>query len=247
VLDRTPCRETIKVGLLFVGSGQRFEGDILANNQGSARYERFLRLLGDEWPLTGATFFTAGLDTRHDIDGRSALIHCDELTEMCFHVATRMPVRSEYKHFENKKRHVGNDSVTIVWLDAESSAFGPETLRGQCNLVNLVVQPLLRDRYRVSIVARHAPLAAALSWIADPNLPLVVGGASIAALIRRLCIVCHAFLCCMDEKPRADAGASQLQSPPGRYRYLPGFLERYEQIKRLGERGQQTTGPLKPG
>ena len=38
-----------------------------------------------------------------------------------FHVATMMPNLPSEKHFTNKKSHVGNDNVIIIYSDSKES------------------------------------------------------------------------------------------------------------------------------
>ena len=46
LLDRTPCVETHKIGLVYIGEGQTKENEILFNSKGSSRYMLFLHNLG---------------------------------------------------------------------------------------------------------------------------------------------------------------------------------------------------------
>jgi hypothetical protein len=65
--------------------------------------------------------FTGGLDTVADADGAYAYYWKDDVTQIVFHVATLMPGGSggpDDLAWVNRKRHIGNDYVTIVYNDA---------------------------------------------------------------------------------------------------------------------------------
>ena len=67
--------------------------------------------------------FTGGLDTTNDVDGEYAYYWQDDVTQIIFHVATMMPAASAAAgdgdmSWVNKKRHIGNDYVTIVFNDS---------------------------------------------------------------------------------------------------------------------------------
>jgi hypothetical protein len=66
-----------------------------------------------------------------------------------FHVATLMPGHDS--DILNKKRHIGNDNVHIVWKDAANSEYSPASLRGEFNFVQLLISPLSATQARVSV------------------------------------------------------------------------------------------------
>ena len=45
--------------------------------------------------------------------------------ETCFHVATLIPNRARFAKFQNKKRHIGNDFVIVLFADPPSPAVAP--------------------------------------------------------------------------------------------------------------------------
>lgn len=61
-----------------------------------------------------------------------------------------MPNLPSDKSFTNKKRHIGNDNVIIVYSDS-STPYKHDTLKGQFNFVNIVISPLDKDYYLVEI------------------------------------------------------------------------------------------------
>eukprot|EP00455_Lapot_gusevi_P037959 TRINITY_DN4257_c0_g1_i2.p1 TRINITY_DN4257_c0_g1~~TRINITY_DN4257_c0_g1_i2.p1 ORF type:complete len:238 (-),score=21.26 TRINITY_DN4257_c0_g1_i2:103-816(-) len=63
------------------------------------------------------------------------------MMEICYHVSTLMPNRARFPKFTNKKRHIGNDFVSVVFSDSPLP-FCPHTLSGQFNWVHIIVYPL---------------------------------------------------------------------------------------------------------
>ena len=69
--------------------------------------------------------FTGGLDTTNDADGEFTYYWRDDVTQIVFHIATMMPAGDPETGWVNKKRHIGNDYVTIVFNDSTRDfAFG---------------------------------------------------------------------------------------------------------------------------
>ncbi|KAF9104645.1 Tuberous sclerosis 2-like protein [Mortierella sp. AM989] len=141
VLDRTPVVDFHKIGVLYVGRGQTKESEILGNTHGSPEYTKFLTGLGSLVRLKNAKIYAGGLDLEMDFDGEYAYSYQDEITQMIFHVATMMPNHPNDVNFDFKKRHIGNDWVTIVFNESGADYdFG--TISGQFNFMTLVVTPV---------------------------------------------------------------------------------------------------------
>jgi hypothetical protein len=124
VLDLTPARDTVRIGIVYVGSGQSTELEIFGNLSGSVAYERFLRAIGHMVPLQGCTLYTAGLDRSNTLlDGEFALIYTDQLREVCFQVSTLLPNNPRHKTYLNKKRHIANNPVLIAFTEVYALLF----------------------------------------------------------------------------------------------------------------------------
>ena len=54
-------------------------------------------------------------------DGEYALVWRSETCQIAFHVATLMPTSGPDAAL-NKKRHIGNDCVTVVFMDDDEGA-----------------------------------------------------------------------------------------------------------------------------
>jgi RAP1 GTPase activating protein 1 len=74
-----------------------------------------------------------------------------------FHVSTLLPHSKSERQQLERKRHIGNDIVAIVFQEAET-IFNPECLTSQFLHVYLVVTPLDNDgtQYKVSVIQRDS-------------------------------------------------------------------------------------------
>ncbi|KAL2916928.1 Tuberous sclerosis 2-like protein [Polyrhizophydium stewartii] len=172
VLDRTPVIDLHKIGIVYVGPGQSTEQQILSNTSGSRTYTGFLHSLGRLFRLPGCRdVYTGGLDTSSEaVDGEFGLCSADDqrLAQVIFHATTLMPNRDYDPTCTAKKRHIGNDFVTIVWN--EGGAFTHATIPGEFNFFFVLIEPLGRW-------ATDAPLAAGASG----NVVFVAGGQAVVS------------------------------------------------------------------
>uniref|UniRef100_A0A671KGM7 Tuberin-like n=1 Tax=Sinocyclocheilus anshuiensis TaxID=1608454 RepID=A0A671KGM7_9TELE len=91
-----------------------------ANLYGSNRYAQFLTGLGKLIHLKDCDpdqIFLGGLDQYGD-DGEFTYCWHDDIMQAIFHIATLMPNRESDKGCCNKKRHIGNDFVVVVYNDS---------------------------------------------------------------------------------------------------------------------------------
>ncbi|KAF7340229.1 Rap-GAP domain-containing protein [Mycena venus] len=138
-LDRIPVIDTHKVGIMYVAPGQTTELEILGNTHGSPAYTRFLEGIGRLINLRGQLdVYAGGLDP--DEDGEYAYAWWDDIGQVLYHTATMMPSNPDDPQFTNKKRHIGNDFVRIVWNDS-GKPYRFDTLNTQFQFVNIVIEP----------------------------------------------------------------------------------------------------------
>lgn len=94
-LDKTNCKEMIKIGLIYVKPGQDNQRDILANDIASKRYTEFSAGIGWSIDLETHGFYKGGLAGA--IAGKTAPYFANELYEVIFHDITRMPTSADDK------------------------------------------------------------------------------------------------------------------------------------------------------
>ena len=85
-------------------------------------------------------------------------------TETLFHVVSWMPFVPGDTQQINRKRHIGNDAVHVVWSE-EQRKYNPKTIRTKLTEVVIVIYPLARSLCRVEIWKRDQ----------DGKAPLQVG------------------------------------------------------------------------
>ncbi|KAI9018101.1 hypothetical protein CLU79DRAFT_761716 [Phycomyces nitens] len=243
-LDRIPVVDFHKVGVLYVGPGQNHEVDILANTIGSPDYIKFLHGLGTIERLRGKAGNTGGLDREMDIDGRHAYFWKDDVTEMIFHVATMMPTNLERDpQCSAKKRHIGNDYVSIVYNDSGAD-YAFNTLPGQFNFVNIVVSPhsistetmatqalwgAENSFFRVELQRR--PDMPDIGPITEPKL---ISAHSLPGFVRQVALHANIFA-------QVQSGAN------GKREYVAHWRERLRHIRRVRDRATgNTSAPTTP-
>ncbi|ORX82164.1 hypothetical protein K493DRAFT_92663 [Basidiobolus meristosporus CBS 931.73] len=148
-LDKKPGRETIKIGVLYVGPGQEDESSILSNSKGSEAYEKFLHELGQEVSLDTHKGYLGGLE-RNQTTGKTAIYYSSTSVEMMFHDATRIPTDPSDAKQLKKKRHIGNDHVHIVWNEHHRE-YRRETIGGDFGNVQIIITPTSNGLFAIDI------------------------------------------------------------------------------------------------
>ncbi|KAI8367588.1 uncharacterized protein BYT42DRAFT_586812 [Radiomyces spectabilis] len=148
-LDRKHGRETMKIGLIYVGLGQEDETSILQNDQGSEIYNDFVKSLGWEIDIATHTGYLGGLE-RNLTNGACANYYCTSTLEMIFHDVTKMPTDLHDPKQLKKKRHIGNDHVHIVWNEHVRD-YRVGTIGGDFGNAQIIVTPLPNKLFSVQV------------------------------------------------------------------------------------------------
>ncbi|KAF2478809.1 hypothetical protein BDY17DRAFT_258521 [Neohortaea acidophila] len=147
IFDRTSALDSHKAGVIYIGEGQSTEDEILQNCMGSPDYHEFVLSLGTLTRLKDAAFNTQGLDRMDNADGEHTIVWHNTLTELVFHLPTFMPNNEDvHLNTANKKKHIGNDYVNIVFNNS-GSPFAMDTFPSQFNYVYIVITPSARTRF----------------------------------------------------------------------------------------------------
>ncbi|CAH1116150.1 unnamed protein product [Phaedon cochleariae] len=225
VLDLIAPYETHKVGVVYVREGQvNSEVDIYKNRFGSLRYVEFLQQLGSLVKLADVDpqiFFLGGLD-QHGNDGKFAYIWQDDLIRIMFHVATMMPNKESDPLCNNKKMHIGNNYVTIVYNES-GAEFNNSTIKGQFTFACVIIQPLDHGINKVVVKVKEE-----LSNLLPLCEPKLVSDENVAILARQLAI--HANL--------ASLVVRSLKTPSSDP-YASNWLERLRKIKQVRSKVMQ--------
>ncbi|KAA3681032.1 uncharacterized protein DEA37_0007041 [Paragonimus westermani] len=171
-LDKFGVRETHKIAVFYVGSGQEDKQSILANQTASLEFENFVAGLGWEVDLLTHRGFRGGLE-QSGRAGSSTPYYATATLEVIFHVSTRMPSSTQE---DLKYKHLGNDEVMIIWTE-NVRTFTRSVLRTQFGDVLIVISPLPNGLFRVevrreSVVGFFGPIVhvAVLDSISLPSL-----------------------------------------------------------------------------
>ncbi|XP_039326897.2 signal-induced proliferation-associated protein 1 [Saimiri boliviensis] len=129
-----------KVGILYCRAGQGSEEEMYNNQEAGPAFTQFLTLLGNVVRLKGFESYRAQLDTKTDSTGTHSLYTTYQDHEIMFHVSTMLPYTPNNQQQLLRKRHIGNDIVTIVFQEPGSKPFCPTTIRSHFQHVFLVVR-----------------------------------------------------------------------------------------------------------
>ncbi|XP_043260827.1 rap1 GTPase-activating protein 1 isoform X4 [Colletes gigas] len=147
-----------KFGVLHQREGQVTEEQLFGNRQITPAFQEFLDLLGQKIDLKDHKGYCGGLDTRHGQTGDSAVYEVFRGREVLFHVASLLPYSSGDSQQLQRKRHIGNDIVAIIFQE-EPTPFSPDMIASHflhAFIVVQVVDPCTPNtRYKVSITARN--------------------------------------------------------------------------------------------
>uniref|UniRef100_A0A8C0GWE3 GTPase-activating Rap/Ran-GAP domain-like protein 3 n=1 Tax=Chelonoidis abingdonii TaxID=106734 RepID=A0A8C0GWE3_CHEAB len=135
-----------KFGVLYAKDGQLTDDEMFSNETGSDSFQRLLNLLGDTITLKGWTGYRGGLDTKNDTTGIYSIYTVYQGHEIMFHVSTMLPYSKENKQQVERKRHIGNDIVTIVFQEGEESspAFKPSMIRSHFTRIFCFLDSFIR-------------------------------------------------------------------------------------------------------
>ncbi|XP_056588885.1 rap1 GTPase-activating protein 1 isoform X8 [Triplophysa dalaica] len=155
--DEHVINNNFKFGVIYQKFGQISEEELFGNNEESPAFVEFLEFLGQKIELHDFKGFRGGLDVTHGQTGSESVYHNFHNKEIMFHVSTKLPYTEGDTQQLQKKRHIGNDIVAIVFQD-ESTPFVPDMIASNFLHAYVVVQVenACSDNvlYKVSVTAR---------------------------------------------------------------------------------------------
>lgn len=148
---------TFKFGVLYQRFGQTTEEQLFANRVSSAAFDEFLSILGARIRLKDHTGYRGGLDTQYGQTGEEAVYEVFKDREIMFHVSTLLPYTENDPQQLQRKRHIGNDIVALVFQES-NTPFTPDMIASHFLHAFIVVQVMdpcsPNTRYKVSVTAR---------------------------------------------------------------------------------------------
>lgn len=147
-----------KFGLIYQRYGQVTEENLFGNRSHSPAMDQFLEMLGQRIDLSQHQGYKGGLDTVHGQTGRESVYQVFHEREIMFHVSTLLPFSDSDNQQLQRKRHIGNDIVAVVFQES-NTPFSPDIIASHFLHAYIVVQPInssssIEPSYRVSVTAR---------------------------------------------------------------------------------------------
>ncbi|XP_064649090.1 GTPase-activating Rap/Ran-GAP domain-like protein 3 isoform X4 [Lineus longissimus] len=164
VLEEQEGSVNFKFGVIYAKEKQTGDDEMYGNENGSEEFTKFVSLLGDRVSLRGWDKFRAGLDVKGNTTGEESIYTVYEGHEIMFHVSTMLPYSKDNKQQVERKRHVGNDIVNIVFIETEDSedqerspVFRPASMKTHFTHIFAVVTYNKReDSYRLNIYSEES-------------------------------------------------------------------------------------------
>ncbi|XP_036593798.1 tuberin isoform X13 [Trichosurus vulpecula] len=226
LLDQIPSYDTHKIAVLYVGEGQsNSELAILSNEHGSYRYTEFLTGLGKLIELKDCQpdkIYLGGLDVCGE-DGQFTYCWHDDIMQAIFHIATLMPTKDLDKYRCDKKRHLGNDFVSIIYNDSGED-FKLGTIKGQFNFVHVIITPLDYECNLVTLQCRKD-----MEGLVDTSVAKIVSDRNLPFVARQMAL--HANMASQVHHSRSNPTDI----------YPSKWIARLRHIKRLRHRIREET------
>ena len=142
-----------KFGVLYQKFGQTIEEELFGNNETTAEFDEFLNILGEKIKLKDHKGYRGGLDIQNGHTGDVAIYDVFQDREIMFHVSTLLPYTNGDSQQLQRKRHIGNDIVAIVFQE-RNTPFSPDMIASHFLHAFIVIQPYSNKSYKISVAAR---------------------------------------------------------------------------------------------
>ncbi|KAG5284775.1 hypothetical protein AALO_G00030330 [Alosa alosa] len=156
--DEHEVNNTFKFGVVYQRFGQISEEELFRNNEETPAFTEFLSILGDCVDLQDFKGFRGGLDVSHGQTGTQSVYTVFREQELMFHVSTKLPYTEGDTQQLQRKRHIGNDIVAVVFQEG-ATPFVPDLIASNFLHAYIIVQvdnPCTDDTtYKVSVTARE--------------------------------------------------------------------------------------------
>nr|XP_028597279.1 rap1 GTPase-activating protein 1 isoform X2 [Podarcis muralis] len=155
--DEHVISNNFKFGVIYQKLGQTSEEELFSTTEESPAFVEFLEFLGQKVKLQEFKGFRGGLDVTHGQTGTESVYYNFRNKEIMFHVSTKLPYTEGDTQQLQRKRHIGNDIVAIIFQD-ENTPFVPDMIASNFLHAYIVVQaenPCTENTlYKVSVTAR---------------------------------------------------------------------------------------------
>jgi len=146
--------KSYKFGVLFVGPNDYTESQVLAHTKKSVSppFYQFLDFLGETIELKNWKGYRGGLDNKNNCSGLHSVYTKWQNHEIMFHVCPFLPFDPLDAQRVERKRHIGND-IVIILFNHSGKPIQTSLIRSKQNHVVFVVEPIC-DEYKISVLIR---------------------------------------------------------------------------------------------
>uniref|UniRef100_A0A8B9E492 Tuberin n=1 Tax=Anser cygnoides TaxID=8845 RepID=A0A8B9E492_ANSCY len=200
---------------------------ILSNEHGSYRYTEFLTGLGKLIELKDCQpdkIYLGGLDVCGE-DGQFTYCWHDDIMQAIFHIATLMPTKDLDKYRCDKKRHLGNDFVSIVYNDSGEDF----------KLGTIKVQDFTFLQVYVTCPFSYWQLLSYMEGLVDTSVAKIISDKNLPFVARQMAL--HANMASQVHHSRSNPTDT----------YPSKWIARLRHIKRLRHRLREETQYQTPG
>lgn len=144
-----------KFGVLLQKKGQLSEEQIFHNTQSSPEFETFMDAIAERVNLKTFDGYKGGLDSS---DNEESYYTTFKGKEIMFHVCTMLPLTVGDRQQLQRKRHIGNDIVVLVFQECDDLCFSPDMLQSNfvhCIIVVQAMPATHNTRYKLSVLRRE--------------------------------------------------------------------------------------------
>uniref|UniRef100_A0A8C7WJF6 Rap-GAP domain-containing protein n=1 Tax=Oncorhynchus mykiss TaxID=8022 RepID=A0A8C7WJF6_ONCMY len=156
--DEHEVNTTFKFGVIYQRFGQVSEEELFRNSEETPAFTEFLSLLGETVDLQDFKGFRGGLDVCHGQTGSQSVYTDYREQEIMFHISTKLPYTEGDRQQLQRKRHIGNDIVGVVFQE-EATPFVADMIASNFLHAFILVQvdnPCTQQTtYKVSVTARE--------------------------------------------------------------------------------------------
>lgn len=139
-LDEQGITTSYKVGIMYCKADQSTEEEMYNNEIHGPAFEEFLECIGTRVRLKGFDKYRGQLDNKMDSTGTHSIYSTFNNYEIMFHVSTLLPFTPSNRQQLLRKRHIGNDIVSIVFQEPGALPFTPKSVRSHFQHVFIIVR-----------------------------------------------------------------------------------------------------------
>ncbi|XP_043274870.1 GTPase-activating Rap/Ran-GAP domain-like protein 3 [Venturia canescens] len=154
LLEEQEGSVNFKFGVIYAEEGQTTDDAMLSNVTESPGFVKFLEILGERIQLKGWDKYRGGLDVKGDMTGKESVYTVYAGHEVMYHVSTMLPYSKDNPQQLERKRHIGNDIVNIIYTDDPTvfETFNPNCIKSQFTHVFAIVTSLdSHQSWRVAV------------------------------------------------------------------------------------------------